>query len=352
MKPYFKLAVFLLVAAHPVFFATLLAQSPSPYVISGDVQDGTGHGAAEVRVCAFTTEPDRDVLCAKSDAEGRFNLRLEKAGKYILIPEKVSDGYISQYLSFYRAPAASITNVVVNNGNPHPFVSLLLGPKNGVLSGSIMDSATGLPVENMSFTLCHQAAQGDCYVTSAKSAEGKFRVAAPHVPFTLKITADGYEEWFGMSGTEKEGALYIASGTTMELSVYLKRRLDAEGRALSEAEKQEGVNLPSPLQLSPDNEVVLDYFPRATKLEWSAVEGALSYAVEVDYCRGGEKDGRTCFNPQPHTVRGNPLMSGILETKYEFQFIGAQPGRWRVWAIDKDGRAGFKSPWRTFFYLK
>ena len=32
-------------------------------------------------------------------------------------------------------------------------------------------------------------------------------------------------------------------------------------------------------------------------------------------------------------------------------FVGAQPGRWRVWAVDKEGREGFKSPWRLFVYL-
>jgi len=34
----------------------------------------------------------------------------------------------------------------------------------------------------------------------------------------------------------------------------------------------------------------------------------------------------------------------------EFSFVGAQPGRWRVWAVDKEGREGFKSPWRRYVY--
>jgi hypothetical protein len=48
----------------------------------------------------------------------------------------------------------------------------------------------------------------------------------------------------------------------------------------------------------------------------------------------------------------NPLMTKLNSTSYEFGFAGAQPGRWRVWAVDKDGREGFKSPWRTFVYLQ
>jgi hypothetical protein len=54
---------------------------------------------------------------------------------------------------------------------------------------------------------------------------------------------------------------------------------------------------------------------------------------------------------EPHSLelRTN---SSLTETSFEFDFIGAQPGRWRIWAIDKDGREGFKSPWRVFIYVR
>jgi hypothetical protein len=32
--------------------------------------------------------------------------------------------------------------------------------------------------------------------------------------------------------------------------------------------------------------------------------------------------------------------------------MGAQPGRWRVWAMDKDRRPGVKSPWRRFIHSR
>jgi len=41
-----------------------------------------------------------------------------------------------------------------------------------------------------------------------------------------------------------------------------------------------------------------------------------------------------------------------MNTSYEFRFIGAQPGRWRVWGVDKEDREGFKSAWRNFVYLR
>ena len=57
-------------------------------------------------------------------------------------------------------------------------------------------------------------------------------------------------------------------------------------------------------------------------------------------------------NPQPFRMTNNPPTSGIVNTTYDFQFVGAQSGRWRVWALDKEGREGFKSAWRVFVYLR
>lgn len=42
----------------------------------------------------------------------------------------------------------------------------------------------------------------------------------------------------------------------------------------------------------------------------------------------------------------------VASPGYKFDFVGAQPGRWRVWAVDNEGREGEKSPWRTFTYTK
>ena len=113
-----------------------------------------------------------------------------------------------------------------------------------------------------------------------------------------------------------------------------------------------GVNLAAPVQLSPANDTVFDHYPRLTKLKWSPVEGAASDSIEVDYCDGRQRQKPVCVNPQPLRMTNNPATSGIVSTTYEFFFVGAQRGRWRVCALDKVGREGFKSPWRSFVYLQ
>lgn len=328
------------------------AQSRTSYAVSGQVLNDAGRGAPGMRVCAYSLDSnERGVLCTRTGADGRFTIRLEVAGRYGLIPDDAADGYVPQYLPFWRNPFTPQAEVTVDDQNPGPSVSVALGPKNGVLNGVSVDAATNLPVENVQYVMCHADRPQVCFRGSVKNAEGKFRVSAPHVPFTLKFTADGFEDW--LSAEQRGGAaIRVASGTAVEINVFLTRRKEAAGKAISEAEKQQGVNLAAPAQLSPADGAVFEHFPRATKLEWSPVEGAVSYAVEVDYCRGGERSARECVDPQPHRLKSDPPQSGIAGTTYELNFVGAQPGRWRVWAVDAEGREGFKSPWRTFFYLK
>lgn len=101
--------------------------------------------------------------------------------------------------------------------------------------------------------------------------------------------------------------------------------------------------LPAPQQVGPINGKTFYHYPRQTKLMWYPVQGAESYTVEVDY-----------YDTDWVTNRGQTyiLAPNIHQTSFFFNFIGAQPGRWRVWAVDSQGVAGQKSPWWMFKYTK
>lgn len=354
MKHYVKSNLCLLALICLSACAATVAQEQLPYAISGDVHDGAGRRIGGVRVCAFPVQRGSEglILCGVSDVEGRFKVKVAEAGTYMLLPDKKTDGYMIPYLPFYRHSSVPILEATVDEKHTSASVSVLLGPKNGTLAGRSVDMATGLPVENVRFVLCHAASPQLCLTTNAKDTGGKFNILTPHVPFILKISAEGYEDWFGLRGTDKEEAISVASGAKTELPVYLNRRRETKNLPLNDREKLPGINLPAPIQLSPADNVKLDYTPRITKLEWSPVEGATTYTVEIDYCRGGREYEKECINPQPFKLEDTPPMNGIVKTTYEFNFLGAQPGRWRVWAVDKKGREGFKSPWRAFFYLQ
>jgi tetratricopeptide (TPR) repeat protein len=99
--------------------------------------------------------------------------------------------------------------------------------------------------------------------------------------------------------------------------------------------------LVAPNLLSPAPGTVFGHFPRDTMVVWGDVPGAVSYVVEWDYKFSGTWASERGF--EIRLIRTTQPMAN-------FKFIGRQPGRWRVWAIDPAGQPGPKSGWREFTY--
>jgi tetratricopeptide (TPR) repeat protein len=102
-------------------------------------------------------------------------------------------------------------------------------------------------------------------------------------------------------------------------------------------------SLAAPKLLSPPDGAVLGHYPRETTVVWAGVGGASGYMVEWDY-----QDNQGWASEHD---RGLPAIRAT-DPVATFQFVGAQPGRWRVWAVDASGAAGTKSEWREFRYTQ
>ena len=101
------------------------------------------------------------------------------------------------------------------------------------------------------------------------------------------------------------------------------------------------LGLAAPKQLSPADGQVFSHYPRTTTLEWSAVPDATSYMVEIEFCSPAGCDD--------WSVEYDPVT--VTTTSYTFNFVGAQPGRWRVWAVS-NGQESPKSDWWGFRYTR
>lgn len=116
-------------------------------------------------------------------------------------------------------------------------------------------------------------------------------------------------------------------------------------------------NLSAPRLLAPGNGIVFDHYPRNTVLEWKPVSGASSYSIEVQFLSGDGNDAEWCdsfefVGPQLRAMNYPSQNSDIRTTTFNYYHVGAQKGRWRVWAVDSKGRAGRVSEWWEFTYTK
>ena len=130
-----------------------------------------------------------------------------------------------------------------------------------------------------------------------------------------------------------DAALRMNPSTTWAV----ERKKEARNRAAGIT-----VSVAAPSLLSPAPGTVFGHYPRDTMLVWSEVPGAASYVVEWDY-KGADAWASDQRGTQGALIRTSQPVAN-------FKFIGAQPGRWRVWAIDAAGQPGPKSDWREFRY--
>lgn len=99
-------------------------------------------------------------------------------------------------------------------------------------------------------------------------------------------------------------------------------------------------SLPAPAQISPVEKAQLHGSARKVVFEWSAVDGANGYGIEINTYIG------RWFSEQGRFTH----MSWLKDRSLTFEFEAFQPGAWRVWAMDKSGQPGQVSPWSLFTF--
>jgi hypothetical protein len=137
--------------------------------------------------------------------------------------------------------------------------------------------------------------------------------------------------------TKKLEGCYMKQTTRITLSLLFVLLIAVVGIVPDAAAKSK---LAKPVLVSPTNNTHFQHFPRVTTLAWKPVTHATGYVVERQYY-GGD-----WTSYPPVTVDAN------AGTSYEFNFVGDQPGRWRVTAVDSTDTylSSQPSAWRKFDY--
>ncbi len=107
---------------------------------------------------------------------------------------------------------------------------------------------------------------------------------------------------------------------------------------------RQDLTLSAPILIAPADQADFNVYPRTTHCSWKPVEGATAYLLQWDYYSNG------AWHSEAKKMGDFGTMT--TATELSFDFVGAQPGRWRVWPFNAKGERGVPSEWRVFRYSR
>jgi len=309
-----------------------------PFSINGVVLDDKNNPVPGASVRAMPeafSYSDGVWPLAKTGEDGRFVIGVPRATKYTMTYEKPDTGFPSTYNRFYYPNDEFRPVVIVPDGQKAPTVILRFPAPFGRIGGVRVISEARL--SDAQIKLCRIETPKYCF--TVRTYEARFRAPLYGIDdaFSVYVTSAEAEDEFFMV---PEG---IKPGDVKRLSFRLESTLSDKPYDFPE-------KLPAPDIVFPLEGAQLAGYPRLTRLQWSPVAGAAGYVVDIEVCQGAATSERVCSLGVPLQHYTMDPTSGIIKTSYQFNFVGNQPGRWRIWALGPSGSPGRRSAWMTFYY--
>jgi uncharacterized protein DUF6843 len=193
------------------------AQDQGTGLIRGTAVDENGsamQGAmVNVRSAAAGLIQHTLIRYVTTDAAGHFSIDRLDWGKYEVFAKKEDSAYPNTYFSFYDS--GGIPEATITPTSPTADVHIRLGPKAGVLTGSVTNAETGAPV-NAGFKLIRAASPDNWFSTSQAP---NYRVLLPSsTDVFLEVSAPGFKTWTLSHPLRLEPAAEMRLDIQLELS--------------------------------------------------------------------------------------------------------------------------------------
>lgn len=159
---------------------------------------------------------------SSTDGDGQYSLHLP-FGRYSLAAGKPEEDYPDAlYDTFYHG-FVKRPEVKISSTKNRAVVNLRLGPKAGVLIGTVKDASSGAPINaNVEF---RWISDPRISISGSGLTNSHFRVLVPSdTPFSMVVSQSGYENWtYSREGsTEAPTAILLRPGESMNLDIQLK----------------------------------------------------------------------------------------------------------------------------------
>jgi len=201
----------------------VVAADGGPGLIEGTVIYEDGRPAQGTTVFVWPTDRGMaaKVRSADTDELGHFQIKHLWLGKFAVTAKKEDEGYPDTSTSFYRD--SKIAPITLSLSHPSATDTILLGPKAGILVGTVADAGTGAPLDPcVDF---HRASDPNNFLSGTGLVNAKYRVLVPsNRDVIMKIWHEGYLPWYypGANNKSEAKTLRLASGEEKTLHMRLQ----------------------------------------------------------------------------------------------------------------------------------
>jgi len=191
----------------------VVAADEGPGLIEGTVIYEDGRPAKGATVSAFPVDRGlaATVPSADTDELGHFQISHLWLGKFTVTAKKEDEGYPDTENTFYSD--SKIAPITLSISHPSATDTILLGPKAGILVGTVADAVTGAPLDPcVDF---HRASDPNNFFSGTGVVNAEYRVLVPSDRnVIMKIWHKGYLPWYYPGTNRKSEAkpLHLKSG--------------------------------------------------------------------------------------------------------------------------------------------
>jgi hypothetical protein len=192
--------------------------------IQGIVTYEDGKLVKGATVSAYPTDRPMNGIVphADTDETGHFAIPRLWLGKFVVSAKKEDEDYPDTSSAFYSD--GKVEAVTLTSNHASATVTIRLGPKAGVLVGTVADAVTGAPL-NPCVDL-HRASDANNFLSGTGLVNAKYRLLVPSDrEVIMKIWHEGYLAWYypGANDNSEAKPLRLKFGEEKTLHIRLQR---------------------------------------------------------------------------------------------------------------------------------
>lgn len=192
-------------------------------LIEGTVVYEDGRPTKGATVSAFPLDRGlaAKVPSADTDELGHFQIDHLWLGTFAVTAKKEDEGYPDMISAFYSD--SKIAPITLSLSHPSASDTIVLGPKAGILIGTVTDVVTGAPLDPC--VEFHRASDPNSSLSGTGLVSAKYRVLVPSDrDVFMNVWHEGYLPWYypGTSSKSETKPLRLKSGEERTLHIRLQ----------------------------------------------------------------------------------------------------------------------------------